>query len=231
MSGLYLATGGTLLMSLAGAALYLRRLRLCKEKAKGELRRDHVEHQILAEIQVPKSARRHLDKVTPQLASMDFTIIGTYCTRADPPVFERYFISADNRTFASVQDWEYALFRRKYTYVFMTVMADNTYVESRAAEIPPPAAAAEESGPFWLQGSEDASVRDLYRSHLDTIDQLCDSGDNPAQKFLPKEIKEVVDYGHQLAVWNRRCHRGIQSDPPELVREEEQVQAGVFFDV
>lgn len=160
------------------------------------------------------STRHYFDRDTESLRALGFEAIGDYLLLPAPAeVYARFFISADRRSFATIEDWNVPILRKR-ACCFSSVCEDGMYLETgsqRPAPIPPAA-----GDRLSFTGLVGAGVERIYEHHRATIEAYAAEHATSVIEFSPDQFRDVARYGHRL-VGHSLYRQGFRTEPPPTV--------------
>jgi hypothetical protein len=151
----------------------------------------------------------YFQQYTHDMRRLGFEPIRDYRLRHYPgPVFARFFLSRDGRTFGDISDY---LGQRSYS--FFSIFDDGIYLETtslRTRHSPP------QTDQLVIHLHADLPVDELYARHLEHMCVHAEHVPCSAIELTPQDVDEAANYGrrlvHSVALWGRWV------PPPDFVR-------------
>lgn len=144
--------------------------------------------------ELPPGWEERLEPWVSELLALGFQWVGNFrASHAGQTAWTRVFLSADERTFATVSD------RGAAPYVFGSLFEDGRYLESSIT------ADATLPGDNFLQRNTlpNATAATLWHSHVEAICERRILSGSDVLCWAPEQYREVATYVQQLSRWRQ----------------------------
>lgn len=174
-------------------------------------------------MEMPQAAWDHLQAYSAEMLAARLVSLGDFVLWREPGfACARYFAAPNGQYFGSIT-YHRRLLTSFRSCEFWSVLADGTYVETVRCR--QPWMAARPKSALHFEFLPWATVEQLSRRHLQTLERLCAERGTEVLEFASDQFQAVAIHGHRLVGWDIHM-KGFRPEPPPAIGRSSMELAG-----